>query len=441
MPILLGRIYGVLGMATLVVASFVASSTLAANDNGPKPVPATRVDLKIALEKLKERTPRLPLPATADGEPSVNNGRMRATYLPASWQGGNAGRRVPGQRGNNGAATLDYELTTSCFWIASRGNNCHYCLGHQELKLAGAGVSDDKIAALDYRWDDFDPRTRAALKFTRQMTLEPHLIDDADIADLKTHFNDAEIIELAFIVGRFNATNRWTDGTGIPQDNRFDDSGSTLISPTSTQWADATSTAAPTTRKERPALPTAKEIEASIAKCRDCEPRVALPAVERAQEVLAEAFTGRAPLNWERALAALPTVGPAYVTSWNLIRSDDHLSPRLKNELAYITAIHNRAWYAAATAATELEKLGVTAEQRHGLLTAESDKSPSAAAYRLARKSTVDSHLIVDADIEAVRAHFSDAETAQILHVICTANWFDRFTAALGLPLDSPTAG
>jgi alkylhydroperoxidase family enzyme len=441
MMILLSRVYAVLGMATLVVASLMASSTLAADDNGPKPVPATRVDLKIALEKLKERTPRLPLPATADGEPSVNNGRMRATYLPASWQGGNAGRRVPGQRGNNGAATLDYELTTSCFWIASRGNNCHYCLGHQELKLAGAGVSDDKIAALDYRWDDFDPRTRAALKFTRQMTLEPHLIADADIADLKTHFNDAEIIELAFIVGRFNATNRWTDGTGIPQDNRFDDSGATLISPTSAQWTDAASTAAPTTRKERPALPTAKEIEASIAKCRDREPRVALPAGERAQEVLAEAFTGRAPLNWERALAALPTVGPAYVTSWNLIRSDDHLSPRLKNELAYITAIHNRAWYAAATAAAELENLGVTAEQRHGLLTAESDKSPSAAAYRLARKSTVDSHLIVDADIEAVRAHFSDAETAQILHVICTANWFDRFTAALGLPLDSPTAG
>jgi alkylhydroperoxidase family enzyme len=441
MLILPSRIYGVLGLATLVVASLMASSTFAADANQPKPVPATRVDLKIALEKLKERTPRLPLPATADGEPSVNNGRMRAAYLPASWQGGNAGRRVPGQRGNNGAATLDYELTTSCFWIASRGNNCHYCLGHQELKLAGAGVSDDKIAALDYRWDDFDPRTRAALQFTRQMTLEPHLIADADIADLKTHFNDAEIIELAFIVGRFNATNRWTDGTGIPQDNRFDDSGATLISPTSAQWADAASTAAPTTRKERPVLPTAKEIEASIAKCRDREPRVALPGIERAQEVLAEAFTGRAPLNWERALAALPTVGPAYVTSWNLIRSDDHLSPRLKNELAYITAIHNRAWYAAATAANELENLGVTAEQRHGLLTAESDKSPSAAAYRLARKSTVDSHLIVDADIEAVRAHFSDAETAQILHVICTANWFDRFTAALGLPLDSPTAG
>jgi alkylhydroperoxidase family enzyme len=423
----------------LIILLGMASSSFAADANQPKPIPSTRVDLKIALEGLKERTPRLPLPATADGEPSVNNGRMRATYLPALWQGGNSARRVPGQRGNNGAATLDYELTTSCFWIASRGNNCHYCLGHQELKLAGAGVSDDKIAAIDYRWDDFDPRTRAALKFTRRLTLEPHLIADADIAELKAHFNDAEIVELAFLVGRFNATNRWTDGTGIPQDNRFDESGATLISPTSAQWADATSTAAPMTREERPALPTAKEIEASIAKCKSRVSRVELPAADVARETLAAVVTDRAPLNWERALAALPTVGPAYVTSWNLIRSDDHLSPKLKNELAYITAVHNRAWYAAANAANQLEKLEVNAEQRHQLLTA-SDESPSAAAYKLARKSTVDSHLIVDGDIEAVRADFSDAETAQILHVICMANWFDRFTEALGLPVDAVAA-
>jgi alkylhydroperoxidase family enzyme len=436
MPNLLSRCCVALGMTTLVTA-LMASSTFAADSNQPKPVPATRVDLKIALEKLKERTPRLPLPATAEGEPSVNNGRMRAAYLPTTWVGGTPTRRVPGQRGNNGAATLDYELTTSCFWIASRGNNCHYCLGHQELKLAGAGVSDDKIAALDYRWDDFEPRTRAALEFTRRLTLEPHLIGDADITDLKTHFNDAEVVELAFLVGRFNATNRWTDGTGIPQDNRFDESGATLISPTSAQWAEATSTAAPTTRKERPPLPTQQEIEANIAKCQGRISRVELPGAHGAQETLAEVVDGRAPLNWERALAALPTVGPAYVTSWNLIRSDEHLSPRLKNELAYITAVHNRAWYAAGIAAHQLEELGVSAEQRHQLLTAESDQSPSAAAYRLARKSTVDSHLIVDADVEAVRAHFSDAETAQILHVICMANWFDRFTESLGLPLDA----
>jgi alkylhydroperoxidase family enzyme len=60
----------------------------------------------------------------------------------------------------------------------------------------------------------------------------------------------------------------------------------------------------------------------------------------------------------------------------------------------------------------------------------------AAAAYRLAAKLTANPHLITDADIAQVREKFSDAETAQIVQVICMANMFDRFTEALGLPLE-----
>ncbi|MEX0613307.1 MAG: hypothetical protein WD229_14405 [Pirellulales bacterium] len=51
-------------------------------------------------------------------------------------------------------------------------------------------------------------------------------------------------------------------------------------------------------------------------------------------------------------------------------------------------------------------------------------------------KSTADPHLVTDADIAQVRAHYTDHETAQIVQVICMANLFDRFTEALGLPLE-----
>jgi alkylhydroperoxidase family enzyme len=54
-------------------------------------------------------------------------------------------------------------------------------------------------------------------------------------------------------------------------------------------------------------------------------------------------------------------------------------------------------------------------------------------AQRLAVKMTLRPHLVVDHDVAQVRAHFSDAETAQIIYVICIANLFDRFTSALGL--------
>jgi alkylhydroperoxidase family enzyme len=109
----------------------------------------------------------------------------------------------------------------------------------------------------------------------------------------------------------------------------------------------------------------------------------------------------------------------------------------MKAELAYITAVNNRAWYAAGTAQLRLAEQGASSDEMAALLAGEATDEPgSAAAYRLAAKLTADPHLIADRDIADVRAHFSDAETAQIVHVICMANLFDRFTEALGLPLE-----
>ncbi len=103
--------------------------------------------------------------------------------------------------------------------------------------------------------------------------------------------------------------------------------------------------------------------------------------------------------------------------------------------------MNNQAWYAAAHAAHRLKQLGASPEDLTSLL---GDNEPkmggAAAAYRLAAKSTTDPHLITDADVADVRAHYSDQETAQIMQVICLANLFDRFTESLGLPVESGIA-
>jgi alkylhydroperoxidase family enzyme len=64
----------------------------------------------------------------------------------------------------------------------------------------------------------------------------------------------------------------------------------------------------------------------------------------------------------------------------------------------------------------------------------------AAAAYNLAAKSTANPHLVTDADLAHVRDHFSGAETAEIMQVICMSNLLDRFTEALGLPLEEGLA-
>jgi alkylhydroperoxidase family enzyme len=415
-----------------------------------KPVPATRPEMKAALEALKDRQPRLPL--AADGEGSVNNGRMRATYLPESWggggwrgnrsgnqQGGRDGRGRFGRRGQDPNATLDYAFTTSLFWVVSRGNNCHYCLGHQELKLRGAGLNDDTIASLDSDWSRFDSRQQAALAYARRLTLEPQLVDANEIAELKKLFTDAEIIELTYNIARFNSTNRWTDGMGIPQDRRFGEEENSLTTPTSEPFQNTVSIVTPATRAARPAAPTMDEVRAALADCCDQPARVELPSEERARAALASVIGDRPPLNWERAMAALPGNGPQQVAAWNTIMTDDNLPLRLKAEIALISAANNRAWYAAGHALNRLRSLGAESDEIEALLNSKASTTGNP-AHRLAAKSTTDPHLITDADIARVREKYNDRETAQIVHVICMSNMFDRFTEALGVPLEQSVA-
>src|SRR5262245_29218370 len=105
------------------VALLLACGPVRADE--PKAVPETRPEIKKALEALKKREARLPLPPLSDEEKqgkrsSANNGRMRALYLPAELRGGDFGR------GGDDAMTLDRDFETMLFWIVSRANNCHY---------------------------------------------------------------------------------------------------------------------------------------------------------------------------------------------------------------------------------------------------------------------------------------------------------------------------
>lgn len=409
-----------------------APATAEAPSDTPKAVPATRPEIKAALEALKYRAPRLPLPE-AEGEGGVNNGRMRAQYLPASW----SGRR--GRSGQSGL--LEYPLTVSCFWIASRGNNCQYCLGHQELKLRSAGVDEDAVAALDSDWSRFDPRKQAALAFARKLTLEPFLMADADVARLRAHYSDAEILELAYSVSRFNGTNRWTDGLGIPQDRRFHGGSSELTTPTSPEFHNTISVASPNTRAERPGPPSWDAAQAEIRAAANRTARIKMPDGVQTDELLSGVAPDRQPWAWERAMSSLGETGVAQAKAWNTIVSDDHLPIRLKSELAFIAAMHNHAWYAAAHAARSLRSMGATPRELAALAEGVhvSNAGPEA-AYRLAMKLTDNPHLITDADIASVREQYGDAHTAQIVHVICMANLFDRFTESLGLPVENAVA-
>ena len=101
----------------------------------PLPVPLTRPEMKQALEDLKGRPPRIPLPELTEedkaklGDRAGYESRLRYHYSGGDERGG-GGRSGGGggtfSREPDPNMSLSYEFKTQLFWIVSRTNNCHY---------------------------------------------------------------------------------------------------------------------------------------------------------------------------------------------------------------------------------------------------------------------------------------------------------------------------
>lgn len=434
-----------------IVLGFAAvNSGLLAAD---APVSKTRPEMKKAIEGLKGRTARLPLPPPtpdeiASGRSLVNNGRLRSLYLPPSWQsfvipGWGGSRPRPASTTallNALQSSPDYGFKTRLFWIVSRGNDCQYCLGHQELKLRRVGMTDDQIAALDGKWDVFPAAEQAAMVFTQKLTMSPHKIDDSDIARLKSHFSDKEVIDITYTVARYNAVNRWTASTGIPQDQSFGgEEHSQLDTPTSPEFVNFQSRVAPLNVSARPVWESWEEVQAALQIARGRSSRVTLPAIETARSVLAADTPGVTPPTWVQAISELPVALDAWRQRQALVR-DGKTDSMLRVMIAWVSARENRAWYSAGHARTRfLGQGGNESALASFAALEEAARQPGhSEALRFARKLTAAPHTIVDEDISRLKQHFSDFEVAEIIQLTCDANAFDRLTETLRLPLEFP---
>ena len=50
-------------------------------------------------------------------------------------------------------------------------------------------------------YSSFSSKEQAALKFAERLTRDPHAVGDADIANLKPHFSESEIVDLDLLIG------------------------------------------------------------------------------------------------------------------------------------------------------------------------------------------------------------------------------------------------
>lgn len=75
------------------------------------------------------------------------------------------------------------------------------------------GWSEEQIESLANfeKRDDFTAAEKAALRLAEKMTSDPQGFDDEQWNELRRHFNEGEIIELAASIGLFNYFNRFND--------------------------------------------------------------------------------------------------------------------------------------------------------------------------------------------------------------------------------------
>lgn len=113
--------------------------------------------------------------------------------------------------------TLPLKLKELVIVRTSQINNCEYCLGSHTQIAQKLGWSRDQIDNLaDFEeHGDFTPAEKAALRLAEQMTCDSNNVSDALFDELRSYYDEGEIVELMAAIGLFNYFNRFNNSLQI----------------------------------------------------------------------------------------------------------------------------------------------------------------------------------------------------------------------------------
>lgn len=111
----------------------------------------------------------------------------------------------------NPNGTVDPALRWMIAHVTSLSNGCTYCSAHTFKNGADNGVPQAK---LDEIWsfetsELFSDAERAALRVALTGGQCPSYASEEDMAELRRHFDDAQIVEIGAVIALFGFNNRW----------------------------------------------------------------------------------------------------------------------------------------------------------------------------------------------------------------------------------------
>jgi alkylhydroperoxidase family enzyme len=325
-------------------------------------------------------------------------------------------------------------------------------------------LPEEEIAALDGSWSELTPAQRVAFGLARKLTYEPHGLTDADVEQVRKHYKDLQVLEIIFSVAGNNATNRWKEGVGVPQEKeatRFLRGAAkplppgrplpikTFLTPTPEQHRTTVTRVAPLQKEDgaegpsrlavcrRPRLESRAEVEQALAACRKRAPRLPLVGEAEARALL-PADWPKGPLpQWVRLLANFPRDGKARIVGLRAGDEQGDLQPLLKAQVSWIIARQDRAWYAAGQARQRLKELGWSDDQIYQLDGSWKDFTPAERAlFTVARKLAASPIVLTDDDVALALKQTGPREVVQLISYTTGRAFFDRITEAAGLRLE-----
>jgi uncharacterized peroxidase-related enzyme len=117
--------------------------------------------------------------------------------------------------------TLEARYKELAYLKTSHLNGCEYCSRAHTPAAKRAGITAEQFGELTFyeRSPLFDEKDKAVLLYTERMTRAAGAgLRDAAVGELKRHFSEHQIVELALVICMANFTNRFNNGLRIQPD-------------------------------------------------------------------------------------------------------------------------------------------------------------------------------------------------------------------------------
>ena len=193
-------------------------------------------ELQSRLERQRDRTPRLPIPAWEEVKKNLPPAlasrptRIRWNLVCSGYVPELAIPWSVSTRTMWAEAKPNRVFEESLFWIQTRAIRCNYCMGHCEMLLEVAGLDKDAIAERTRRlasddWSCFPPAEQRAYAYARKLSKTPWELNSADFKTLEQDLGPDKAMATFFWLCRGLYMTRVSDGFQLPleRDNVFFD--------------------------------------------------------------------------------------------------------------------------------------------------------------------------------------------------------------------------